>query len=188
MLSKLTARTEVQDPPIAKFLFGDTRMAWLWTIVRVYLGWLWLDAGLHKANNPAWVETGAALQGYWARAIVTDPKPVVTFDWYRSFLQVLLDGSHYVWFAKMVAYGEVLIGVALILGAFVGLSAFFAGFMNWNFLMAGTTSTNPVLFVLAIVLILAWKTAGWWGLDRILLPALGTPWRLGLIFRREPAA
>jgi len=36
---------------------------------------------------------------------------------------------------------------------------------------------------------LAWKTAGWWGLDRWILPALGTPWRPGLIFRRlsEPA-
>ena len=29
---------EVQDPPIAKFLFADTRAAWLWLIVRLYLG------------------------------------------------------------------------------------------------------------------------------------------------------
>ena len=28
----------------------------------------------------------------------------------------------------------------------------------------------------ALLLILAWKVAGWWGLDRFLLPALGTPW------------
>ena len=37
---------------------------------------------------------------------------------------------------------------------------------------------------LAVVLVLAWKTAGWIGLDRWLLPVLGTPWRPGLIRRR----
>ncbi|MBI2863257.1 MAG: DoxX family protein [Chloroflexi bacterium] len=173
-----------QDPPIARFLFSDRRMAWLWTIVRLYLGYTWLDAAMHKVSNPAWVESGLALKGFWERAIIVDPKPVVAFDWYRSFLQFLLEGGHYIWFAKLVAYGELLIGVSLILGAFVGMSAFFAALMNWNFLMAGTVSTNPVLLLLAIVLILAWKTAGWWGLDRILLPGLGTPWQHGVALQR----
>jgi thiosulfate dehydrogenase (quinone) large subunit len=49
--------------------------------------------------------------------------------------------------------------------------------MNMSFLMAGTVSTNPVLFLGGILLILAWKNAGYLGLDRFLLPALGTPWR-----------
>jgi thiosulfate dehydrogenase [quinone] large subunit len=46
-------------------------------------------------------------------------------------------------------------------------------------------STNPILLLIEIFLILAWKTAGWWGLDRWVLPALGTPWSPGLIFREE---
>ena len=45
--------------------------------------------------------------------------------------------------------------------------------------------TGCILFLIAMALILAWKTAGWWGLDRWLLPALGTPWRPGYIFRGE---
>ena len=49
--------------------------------------------------------------------------------------------------------------------------------MNMSFLMAGTVSTNPVLFFAGILLILAWKNAGYLGLDRFLLPSLGTPWR-----------
>ncbi len=81
--------------------------------------------------------------------------------------------------------GEVLVGVALILGAFVGVAAFFGGLMNWNFMMAGTASTNPLLFLLSILLILAWKTAGWYGLDRVLLPLLGTPWQPGRVFEGE---
>ena len=49
--------------------------------------------------------------------------------------------------------------------------------MNMSFLMAGTVSTNPVLFFAGILLILAWKNAGYLGIDRYLLPMLGTPWK-----------
>ena len=42
---------------------------------------------------------------------------------------------------------------------------------------AGSASTNPMLFTIAIGLILAWKVAGYIGVDYYLLPALGTPWR-----------
>jgi thiosulfate dehydrogenase [quinone] large subunit len=69
-----------------------------------------------------------------------------------------------------------LIGIGLILGAFTGIAAFFSGFMNWNFMMAGSASTNPMLFVAAVTLILAWKVAGYFGADYFLLKWLGTPW------------
>jgi thiosulfate dehydrogenase [quinone] large subunit len=51
--------------------------------------------------------------------------------------------------------------------------------MNFNFMLAGSASTNPVLLVLAILILMAWKVAGIVGVDRFLLPALGTPWRSG---------
>ncbi|MFL5802549.1 MAG: hypothetical protein ACJ8CR_12520 [Roseiflexaceae bacterium] len=54
----------------------------------------------------------------------------------RSFIQFMLDKDSYTWFAKLVAYGEFLIGVALILGAFVGIAVFFGALLNWNFIMA----------------------------------------------------
>jgi thiosulfate dehydrogenase [quinone] large subunit len=55
-------------------------------------------------------------------------------------------------------------------------------FMNLNYLLAGTVSINPVLFVGGIGLILAWKVAGYIGLDRFVLPKLGTPWQPGELF------
>jgi len=103
----------------------------------------------------------------------------IAFDWYRSFIQGLLDSGSYVWFAKFVAVGETLVGIALIVGLFVGIAAFAGAFMNWSFVMAGTASTNGLLFAVAILLMLAWKTAGYYGLDRFVLPRLGTPWRTG---------
>ena len=187
-MAKTTVRgTVVQDPPLARFLFGNTATAWVWLVVRLYLGYQWLTAAIHKIEDPAWVQTGLALKGFWDRAVQIPAKgrPPIAFDWYRDLINYLLTTESYTWFAKLVTYGELLIGVALIIGAFVGITAFFGAFMNWNFLMAGTASTNPVLFVLAILLILAWKTAGYLGLDRYLLPVLGTPWQPGRFFGRR---
>jgi len=173
------------DPAFARVLFSTTRFAWLWAIIRVWLGYTWITSGLGKLGVEAWTGNGLALKGFWERAVQVPPppaRPPIAFGWYRSFLQYLLDTQAYTWFAKLVAYGELLVGVALVLGAFVGVAAFFGGFMNWNFMMAGTASTNPVLFTAAILLILAWKVAGYYGVDRVLLPAVGTPWRPGKVF------
>ena len=178
----ITGKGEVTipDPPLAHLLFSTTRFAWLWAIVRIYLGYQWVNAGWHKITGTGWVDGGAALQGFWTNAVKIPRNgpgrrsPTIGID---PFIQFMLDSEWYSWFAPLVAYGEFLIGVALILGAFVGIAAFFGGFLNWNFLMAGTASTNGMLLALAIVLILAWKVAGWYGLDRWLLPLLGTPWK-----------
>jgi thiosulfate dehydrogenase [quinone] large subunit len=169
----------VQDPPLAKFLFTDPRAGWLWLLVRLWLGYKWIDASMHKISNPAWTQTGEAVKGFWTNAVVIPEtgKAAISFDWYRSFLQFMLDIEAYRFMAPLIAYGELLIGIALVLGLFTGIAAFFGGFLNWNFMMAGTASTNPVLFALAVLLILAWKVAGYIGVDYYLLPMLGTPWR-----------
>jgi thiosulfate dehydrogenase [quinone] large subunit len=169
----------VQDPPLVQKLFTDSRAALLWLPLRIWLGYQWFEAASHKISNPAWVQTGEALKGFWTNAVKIPEtgKPPISFDWYRTFLQFMLDQQAYVWFAKLVAVGELMIGIALILGAFTGIAAFFGGFMNWNFMMAGSASTNPMLFVIAVGLILAWKVSGYIGLDYVLLRVVGTPWR-----------
>jgi thiosulfate dehydrogenase (quinone) large subunit len=169
------------DPPITHLLFSTTRFAWLFGLIRLYLGYSWITAGWHKIEDPKWVGTGEALKGFWMGGVAVPEggKSKIAVDWYRGFIQYMLDNEWYTWFAKLVAYGEVLIGIALIIGAFVGIAAFFGAFMNWNFIMAGTASTNALLFVIAIVLMMSWKVAGWYGLDRYLLPLVGTPWTWG---------
>jgi thiosulfate dehydrogenase [quinone] large subunit len=148
----------------------------------MWLGYRWIDASLHKIGSPAWTQTGEALKGFWlgATAIPESGRPPIALDWYRGFSQALLDAEAYTWFAKLISYGEFLVGIALIVGAFTGIAAFLGAFMNWNFMLAGSASTNPVLFVIALGLILAWKVSGLVGLDRILLPWLGTPWEPSL--------
>ncbi len=180
MARVITRRGEVvTDPPIAKWLFNDARAGWLWLLPRIWLGWQWVQAASHKVTDPAWVQGGEALKGFWERAVAIPEtgRPAIAFDWYRAFIQGLLEAQAYTWFAKLVAYGELLVGIALIVGAFTGIAAFFSGFMNWNFMMAGSASSNPVLFVIAVGLILAWKVAGYIGADYVLLSWIGTPWR-----------
>jgi thiosulfate dehydrogenase (quinone) large subunit len=181
-MAQIVARrnSEIPDSPIARFIFADTRMAWVWLIVRLYMSYTWLTSGYGKLTGTGWIDGGAALKGFWTGAVAVTPKAVITFDWYRQFIQFMLDTQAYTWFAKVVVAGELLVGLALLLGAFTGIAAFFGGFLNWNFMMAGTASVNPVFFALSVLLILAWRIAGYWGLDRFLLPLLGTPWKPGL--------
>mgnify|MGYP002360476112 FL=1 len=174
------------EPPLSRFLFGDTRLSFLWLILRIYIGYEWLIAGWTKINSPVWVgpKAGTALAGFLQGSLTKTSglHPDVS-GWYADFIKEF--GLHHtVEFSYLVAFGEVLVGVALILGLFTGIAAFFGGFMNMNYLFAGTVSTNPLMFVIQLVLILAWRTAGWIGVDRYLLPVLGTPWKKGKLFKK----
>jgi len=182
--STINRHRVIADPPLAKFLFSDTRMAIVWLVLRVYVGYSWVDAGWHKILDTGaktnYIIDGSGLLAFWNRiaAVPAAPaKPVILYDWYRGFIQFLIDNHTEVFMGKVVAFGETAVGIGLILGAFVGVAALAGGFMNMNFMLAGSASSNPVLLILAIVLILAWKTAGYIGLDRYLLPILGTPWK-----------
>lgn len=172
------------NPRWVNALFSNTNWAWLWLMARVWLGVHWLEAGWHKAREVAWVGGGMAVKGYWERVVVIPEqgRPPVAYDWYREFLEFLLRNELHDVFGVLVAYGEVLVGVALIVGVFTGFAAFFGAVMNWSFMLAGTASTNPVLGIVAVGIIVAWKTAGWWGADRIILPLVGVPWNRGTLF------
>lgn len=174
-----------EDPPPTRALFGQVRWAWIWLIVRVYAGWQWLQAGWEKLHDATWTgsKAGTALSGFLNHSLtLTGGQHPAVQRWYGWFLQHIVLPDATFW-GYVVSWGEFLVGVALILGIFTGIAAFFGGFMNMNYLLAGTVSLNPILFVIAVLLMLAWRTAGWWGLDRWLLPAVGTPWRSGGVVR-----
>lgn len=180
-------RVRISDPPIAEFLFSDTRLAWFWLIIRLYTGYEWLMAGYEKLTSPAWTgaKAGAAIVGFVKGALqkTTGQHPDV-FGWYAGFLQgfVLPNAAFWSW---LVTLGELAVGIGLILGMFTGIAAFFGGFMNANYLLAGTVSSNPLLFILATWLVLAWRIAGYWGVDYWLLPLLGVPGEPGRVFHSE---
>lgn len=173
---------QLDDPVAWRLLLGNTYFALLWLPVRFFVGREWLTAGEEKLRSDDWMDGGIALKGFWDRAVATpEPpaRPAITYGWFRDVLQYMLDHEWYTWFAKVVAVGEFLVGLGLIVGALVGIAAFFGTVLNFNFQLAGTASTNPVLFGLGVLLVLGWKVGGYWGLDRWLLSLLGTPWTPG---------
>jgi thiosulfate dehydrogenase [quinone] large subunit len=182
---------EVEGPAFARFLFSNRYAGWVWLPIRVFLGFAWLDAGLHKLTGTGWVDGGSALLGYWKGAVAipdaaSGAHAAITYGWYRDFLSLLINNNAQGWFGVLITFGEIAVGLALIFGVLTGIAAFFGALMNVSYLLAGSTSSNPVLFTLAIGVMLAWRVAGYYGLDRYLLPMLGTPWRVGALFHRGP--
>jgi thiosulfate dehydrogenase [quinone] large subunit len=185
-LDRAFDKKELHDPAPIRAIFSNTWLSPLWLVARVYLGYQWILAGSHKVwGSDRWIARdgpdGLGLKAFWDSAIKIPDKgsPPIKFDWYRTFLQYMDNHAWYHWFAWVIAIGEMTVGVLLIVGAFTGLAALFGATMNFNFMLAGSASTNPVLFILAILILFGWKVSGWIGIDRWLLPVLGTPWEPG---------
>jgi thiosulfate dehydrogenase [quinone] large subunit len=178
---------QISEPKLSHLLFSDTRMAWFWLLLRLYVGYEWLTAGWEKITSPAWVgpQAGTAIQGFFASAVTNaaGSHPGVP-SWYAYFL-VHVAALHPVFLSYFITSAETAVGLGIILGAFTGIAAFFGAFMNLNYLFAGAVSINPLLLLIQLFLILAWRNAGWLGIDRWLLPWLGVPWQPGNAFVRE---
>ncbi len=159
---------------IIQFLFTDKASAPLWLIIRVYLGYEWLMAGIEKMGNPIWFGSGAgkAIEGFAQGALTKTGgvHPDVSM-WYASFLQNVVLPHSTTW-SNAIALGEVLVGLGLIVGLCTATAAFFGFFMNLNYLLSGTVSVNPQMLILALLLMLASRVAGYWGLDRVARPYL----------------
>lgn len=170
MLDRLihpTMRPEdFREPRWARFLFASTTAAWLWLIVRLYIVSVYLPAGWGKVTGGKWLfGDGSPILGL-VNGAINDPG---TPTWYSSFLQNVVVPNAGL-FATLVALGELAVGLGLLVGLLTGIAAFFAVFMSANYVMSGVLGQNPALIVLGLFLVVAWRNAGWIGLDRWLIP------------------
>jgi len=69
-----------------------------------------------------------------------------------SFLEWVRDSGHTV-LGPVVAVGEVIIGIALILGLCTGIMAFLGAILNFSFVFAGSAGVNPAMTLVAGLLI-----------------------------------
>lgn len=167
-------KQKLLDLKAGDFIARDTRLAWVWLVIRIYVGWLWLSAGWEKVQSPAWVGEGAgtAVAGYVNNSLtLTSGEHPAVLGWYASFLEGFVLPNVEL-FSYLVTYGEIAVGLALIFGFLTGAAAGFGAVMNLSYMLAGSAGLNPMMFVLQILLIIAWRTAGWVGLDRYVLPKL----------------
>jgi len=153
-----------------------------WFLARVWIGWTFLEAGLGKVagnRKEAWIgdAAGTGVSGYLTRALTMAPggpaakeNPEVT-GWYAELIRhVFLPNPEL--FGYLVAFGEVLVGAALILGILTRFSAAMGLVMSFAYLFAGTSGDNPLMVLLGLPMALAGVTAGYYGIDHYLLPFL----------------
>lgn len=182
-----TPREQFPEPSIARFFFASAGSAGLWFVLRMNVGAEWFAAGWEKVRDPAWGTSGKALTGFVSGAIAksSGEHPSVQ-GWYANFLHdFVLPNAGF--FSFLVTWGEVAVGLGLLLGALTGIAAGFGVLMNFNYLLAGTVSINPILGMFSLFLCFSWRVCGWIGVDRWLLPALGMPWKPGEMFQSRSA-
>ncbi|WP_083520720.1 DoxX family membrane protein [Alicyclobacillus kakegawensis] len=147
---------------------------WLLTVLRVWIGVEWIRAALEKIGSPVWTgaKAGTAISGFLGNAVKLSQgdHPAVQ-GWYASFLRGFAL-PHATAFSYLVSYGELLVGIGLVLGCLTTAAAFFGAAMNLAYLLAGTTSTNPNMLVWQVLLLVAGFNAAAVGLDHWVIPYL----------------
>ena len=146
-----------------KWLRGP-KMAIIWTVLRIWLGYQWIEAAIGKLTHG--FDALGFLQGAIANAKGDHP---AVQGWYANFLQHFAIPNVEL-FNHLIPNGELLVGIGLILGFATIPALVAAAFMNLNFMLAGTTSTNPILYTVAILLMAAGTAGYYYGVDRIILP------------------
>ncbi|MCA9850841.1 MAG: DoxX family protein [Dehalococcoidia bacterium] len=147
-----------------------------WLFVRLVLAVAWVRGGWEKVGDVGWTASpvGAAVTGFLNGAIeksTAGPHPEVP-HWYHRLAQDFFLPNADV-FAYLVAYGELLVGIALAIGLLTRFAALCGVALNLAFLWAGTTSTNPPMLLLGLALVFFGHRPGRLGVDGWLLPWLG---------------
>ena len=138
-------------------------------LLRLYVGWAWFDAGLHKITGG--FDATGFLKGAIGGPVADKATGAAVYPTYVAFLEnFALPNAKLINF--LIPWGELLIGIGLILGTLTTAAAFFGLMLNFMFLFAGTVSTNPLLTILGVLILVAGANAGAFGFDRYLMPAL----------------
>ena len=156
----VTAALGSSGPLEAVGLNADWSLAFL--AARLYVGWEFLYAGWQKATD-GWYTNAAGVsevKGILAGAVAQshasaqNPFPAVP-HWFAWLAQNVFSG-HEQLISYLVVTGELAVGIGLILGLFLRLSAFFGVVMNSLFMYAGALGAglNPEMIVLGIAVLM----------------------------------
>jgi thiosulfate dehydrogenase [quinone] large subunit len=147
---------------------------------RAWVGFKFLESGWDKVQSSAWVgdDAGAAVTGFLNGALAKAPGGAAAGEhpevagWFATLTrEIFLPNAAL--FGYLVAFGEVLVGIALILGIFTKFSAIMGLTMNFAFLFAGTSSDNVMMVLLLLPMVLVGGSAAtYYGVDRFLMPAI----------------
>ncbi|MFL5759768.1 MAG: DoxX family protein [Thermomicrobiales bacterium] len=155
----------------------------LWLVARVWLGWEFLKAGWEKVTEPEramWIGNqsgegvrqllGFSLQIAPGGAMAQPDHPEV-LGWYATLIRHLFL-PHAEVMARLVTFGELLVGLALMLGLFTRFAAAMGLLMNLSYMLAGVSSLSPLMMLVEVSIVLTGTMAGYYGVDHYLMPML----------------
>ncbi|MBB6446981.1 DoxX family protein [Bacillus benzoevorans] len=151
-----------------KFLKENRYVTPLLTVLRLYLGWEWMNAGWGKITSGKFDASGFL---FGALKNMSGEHPAVQ-PWWGNFLKEVAIPYIDV-FNAIVPWGEFLVGIGLILGIFTSFSILMGLTMNFAYMLSGTTSTNPQMVLLGMFILAAGINAEKIGLDHWIIPLLG---------------
>jgi thiosulfate dehydrogenase [quinone] large subunit len=135
-----------------------------WLAVRVWIGCMWVQAGWSKvfgAENPAFLHNnGAGVAGFAGHG-------VAAYSWWGSIMHsfVVPNAS---WIAVIVAFGELAIGLGLVVGFLTRTAAVCSLILLITYIMSGTAGVTGFYALCALIVLATWRTSTWIGVDGII--------------------
>jgi thiosulfate dehydrogenase [quinone] large subunit len=154
----------VKTPRSLYWLQRSKLAALVWNAMRIWLGVMWLQAGIAKiwgAENPAFMHNGGAgVAGFASHG-------AAAYSWWGSFLHSFVVPNAG-WIGVLVAFAEFAIGVALVLGLLTPLACLGSLLLLFTYVMSGTASVCAFYALFAIVILAMWRTSSWIGVDGLI--------------------
>ncbi len=152
---------------------------WVLVPLRLFLGVTFVYAGFQKLTDPQYFNPAA--RGYIGRQIMGFATGSPLHDF---LLNVAL--PHAALFGALVAYGELAIGLGVLLGLFLRPAAFFGLLLNLVFFLSADWRVFPYFYGSDLVYLFGWLTLLLAGPAHQALPALDSWLALRLVAHAEP--
>lgn len=156
--------SKIETPRALRWLQQSKASALVWTAMRIWLGVMWIQAGVAKlwgAENPAFMHNGGAgVAGFASHG-------AAAYSWWGSFLHSFVVPNAG-WIGVVVAVSEFSIGICLALGLFTPLAALASLALLFTYVMSGTASVCAFYALFAIVILATWRTSSWIGVDGVI--------------------
>ncbi len=156
--------TERTTPSALTWLRESRYAAIAWLAVRVWIGCMWFQAGWAKvfgAENPYFLHNnGAGVAGFAGHG-------AAAYSWWGSIMHsfVVPNAS---WIAVLVAFGELAIGLGLVVGFLTRTAAVCSLLLLFTYIMSGTASVTAFYALCALIVLATWRTSTWIGLDGVI--------------------
>ncbi|HTW09867.1 MAG TPA: DoxX family membrane protein [Acidimicrobiales bacterium] len=161
-------------------LFRSAYASPIWLVVRLWLGWEWLDAGWQKLTGKGvnnWLSHDVGLKGFiaagnsaWANRAYTDGHPAVPYLWAVHLMNDIT--PHAQFFSTVDTFAELAVGLGLLLGCFTAFAAAGGVALNLMYVTFGSAGPNGIFILLGVLLIAAWRVSGYLGADYLVLPGI----------------